>query len=289
MTENMQDKFLNFVRKRENIRILREEKGVPEPWTDDPILQKYRFCNIRREDDKVTRWIRKNLPMQHYESPLDFLIKMAVARRLNLIRSLQDIKYELNLDRGWNAKMFNVCNVLMDRKSKGFKIINSAYMVVPPGDSRPLPIWLREVYIPEMRIFLIRNMKYDYWIRLSNIHDILIQCRGVSDFMSGQILADCKNDISHPLYTAKDGEFFVVPGPGSIRGLNRFLYRDVNDRWLASKRNRHMFCIHIEMIAKKLRDLVDIKLDYQDVQNCLCEFDKYCRAEENPRGLRRFS
>ena len=46
-----------WVAERERIRV-RKESGQPFPWTDDPILATYRFCNVRREDDRVTIWVR---------------------------------------------------------------------------------------------------------------------------------------------------------------------------------------------------------------------------------------
>ena len=38
----------------------RRKAGQPPPWTKDEILRTYRFCNVRREDDRVTRWIHEN-------------------------------------------------------------------------------------------------------------------------------------------------------------------------------------------------------------------------------------
>jgi hypothetical protein len=47
-------RFVYFVGERETIR-LRRESGQPRPWTDDPILAAWSFCNVRREDDRVSR------------------------------------------------------------------------------------------------------------------------------------------------------------------------------------------------------------------------------------------
>ncbi|GAB4157161.1 MAG: hypothetical protein Fur003_0810 [Candidatus Dojkabacteria bacterium] len=38
-----------------------KQTGAPAPWTNDPILQKYRFCNIYRELDRQTIEIHKTL------------------------------------------------------------------------------------------------------------------------------------------------------------------------------------------------------------------------------------
>src|ERR1700680_2117701 len=52
------DDLLYWVSEREAIR-KRKESGQFPPWTSDPILSTYRFCNIRRKDDRVSRWLRK--------------------------------------------------------------------------------------------------------------------------------------------------------------------------------------------------------------------------------------
>ena len=47
-----------WITERESI-CKRREAGDPAPWTSDPILRAYRFCNVRREDDAVTRHVAK--------------------------------------------------------------------------------------------------------------------------------------------------------------------------------------------------------------------------------------
>ena len=48
--------FFDYCKERESIRIKRES-GESFPWSEDPILQKGRFLNVFREDDKVSRSI----------------------------------------------------------------------------------------------------------------------------------------------------------------------------------------------------------------------------------------
>jgi len=50
--------FFDYCKKREDVRIKRES-GESYPWSDDPILQKGRFLNVFREDDKVSKSIIK--------------------------------------------------------------------------------------------------------------------------------------------------------------------------------------------------------------------------------------
>ena len=50
--------FFDYCKKREAVR-LKRESGEAYPWTNDPILQKGRFLNVFREDDKVSKSIIK--------------------------------------------------------------------------------------------------------------------------------------------------------------------------------------------------------------------------------------
>ena len=50
--------LIDFTNERELIR-KRKEAGLTV-LTDDEILGKYRFCNVRRRDDRVTAWLLKN-------------------------------------------------------------------------------------------------------------------------------------------------------------------------------------------------------------------------------------
>ncbi len=60
--------FMEFVYERHLIYVRRRD-GMPKPWTDDAILQNYRFCNVYRELDTVTQWIAKNWRAPMAEDP----------------------------------------------------------------------------------------------------------------------------------------------------------------------------------------------------------------------------
>src|SRR5262245_50253718 len=51
--------LLDFIQEREAIRC-RRAAGAAPPWTADPTLQTWSFTNVRREDDRVTRWVATN-------------------------------------------------------------------------------------------------------------------------------------------------------------------------------------------------------------------------------------
>ena len=61
--------FFDYCKKREAVRVKRES-GEPYPWSDDPILQKGRFLNVFREDDKVSKSIIKFVEPVKEDLPL---------------------------------------------------------------------------------------------------------------------------------------------------------------------------------------------------------------------------
>jgi hypothetical protein len=62
------EEFMKFIVEREAVRAAREY-GKPWPWTADPILQQYKFCNVQREDDRVTRWVATNWRKDYATDP----------------------------------------------------------------------------------------------------------------------------------------------------------------------------------------------------------------------------
>jgi 5-hmdU DNA kinase-like protein len=73
------EEFSHFINERHAIK-LRKESGAPRPWTRDPFLGEFRFCNVNREDDRVTRWLAKNWRKPHAKDP-DLWFALTVFRR----------------------------------------------------------------------------------------------------------------------------------------------------------------------------------------------------------------
>jgi hypothetical protein len=83
------ERLLAFAVEREDIR-RRREQGRARPWTFDPVLQQFRFCNIRREDDRTTREIAA-LWREPYKAHPDVWFAMAVARLVNWVPTLKEL------------------------------------------------------------------------------------------------------------------------------------------------------------------------------------------------------
>src|SRR6516165_10921385 len=99
----------------------------------------------------------------------------------------------------------------------------------------------------------------------------------IGPFLAGQVIADLKHVES--FRSASDWWSFAVPGPGSLRGLNRVCKREVKASWSEAVWHATLLQLGTE-IAPQLEASGIARLDAQNLQNVLCEFDKYERARE---------
>ena len=85
--------FLHWIRERENARV-NKTQGKPKPWTEDPIIQQYRFCNVEREKDTVSQWIHSNWCEPNVDHP-NLVFAMVVARLFNWPPTLERLGFPL--------------------------------------------------------------------------------------------------------------------------------------------------------------------------------------------------
>jgi hypothetical protein len=86
------ERMAYWIEEREAIR-LKREAGESKPWTQDPILLGYRFCNVRRMDDRVSRWLLENWYQPYLDHP-SMLVNVALARFINNPPILQEIGFQ---------------------------------------------------------------------------------------------------------------------------------------------------------------------------------------------------
>ena len=55
--------FFAYMKKRDAVRVVKARGGPP--WSDDPILNQYKFTNVKREHDRTTAWMRENFTNVH--------------------------------------------------------------------------------------------------------------------------------------------------------------------------------------------------------------------------------
>ncbi len=241
-----------WILERENIRKAKEA-GKPKPWSEDPVFQKVYFCNVHREDDRVTRWIRRNYTHDLFGDRYE--LAMCVARIFNLPNTLHAIKMNLRFGQ-WGG----IETALGLRQDQGHKVWSGAYVITTHGRKMSKLDYCIEILQAAERVLPLPFLR-----TCDNYHRKLMQLEGFGSFLAAQVVADLKNTTGHWLASASDWMTFSAPGPGSIRGLSWYFDKKVT------------YATYQEHIAEVARDL-HWRDGMQDLQNCLCEFDKYCRV-----------
>jgi hypothetical protein len=279
MTE-MEELFVYWVKERETIRV-KKEVGAPKPWTDDPVFQTYKFTNVRREDDTVSKWITEEW-IKPFDPHPNMWFAMIVARLFNWPPTLEEICFPQltfpELKEKWRRNLKGL------RDEQGAKIFTGAYLVSTNGISMDkIDYILDRVLTPiwEKGRAPMREPKTDNQESLEHYWTHLRQFDGLGSFMAGQVIADLK--FTSELKDAPDWWDWAPLGPGSIRGLHRFFGRSITSSLKQGEGLKEM---------KNLQELIfehlEMKLAVHNVQNCCCEFDKYLRVkngEGRPRSL----
>tara|TARA_R110000824_G_scaffold86433_3_gene213857 strand:- start:1178 stop:2014 length:837 start_codon:yes stop_codon:yes gene_type:complete len=257
MNQKRVNDFNSFMEERHNIFIRKEINNEPYPWSDDAILTEYSFCNVYRELDRVTIWIRENWREPYADHP-NLPFAMAMARQINWPDTLDEIGFPTE----WRPD--HVKTIMQDRMAKKQKVYTGAYMLTGTLGGTKIEQTVDKILTP-----LYANFPCDF-SSIENSWKSFLPYAGFSDFMSYEVVTDLRH--TKWLEKAPDIMTWANPGPGAMRGLNRIFGRPLD-----SKQKKPLF-------IQEMRDLLAIlnnrplPLEMRDIEHCLCEFDKYERT-----------
>jgi len=249
--------FNNYMIERHSIYERRDE-GQAYPWTDDPILKEYSFCNVYRELDRVTIWIRENWREPYADHP-NLPFAMAMARQINWPDTLEEIGFPEH----WNPERIKA--IMQGRMNRKEKVYTGAYMLTGTLGGTKVEQTIDKILTPlyEMPPRIINNSLEETWKRY-------LPYPGFSGFMAYEVVTDLRH--TKHLENAEDIMTWANPGPGAKRGLNRIHGRELEKSIPKSQLISEM---------KELLDLCNmapLPLEMRDIEHCLCEFDKYERV-----------
>jgi hypothetical protein len=260
---NPRDLFLYWIQERYDI-FLKRKNNLPKPWSTDEIFQRTYFCNVHRENDRVTQFIRTFY--NPFVQERFFEYNIVYSRFINWPPTIQRTGYLYEHNPG-------ELRASLEGLARDGKIWGNAYVITTHGQKMPKIDYLTDQVLDAV-------YKLTDSLKAANTCEVMARqlqdVGGIGSFLAGQIVADLKNTPGHPLYMAPDKRTFVVPGPGSVRGASW---------WWAGKPGM-ITPLTFKLPFGSIRKDVDLALrgkdipyiDNQDLQNCLCEFDKYMRV-----------
>ena len=266
--------YQRFIRERHRVWE-RRQAGAPAPWSEDSVLQRRKFTNVFRVLDPGSQFA------------VGILNEPGLSRQETFARAF--LYRYTNLPSAWDAVrgVLGRYPVLQDMadgtlfqrwarlRDAGVQTFSGAYMILPQpnvsGDKLEQAIQLTVRVANDPDVLLALDSPAD-------AHRAMMKHYGVGSFMAMQVLTDWG-------YSAhgRDAENeFVAEGPGSKRGAALVLpgvpvvkaIIQLRDMWLDD-----LLC-----------PLVLARGQYRppslmDVQNTLCEFDKYHRYWSGAKAL----
>lgn len=291
--------FFEFVYDRQSVWHKRTFLQQPAPWTDDEILQNFRFCNVYRELDGGTLAITEHLkkPIAPHQKLFNIIAYRFFNRRdtvENLFGGLldpEDFDFK-KLERRFDAKKAQ-SNIFSDAYLITAHTYNPTYR---PHDKHVQILLMLADLCPKLDSLLRRLRSSPPALGVK----ILTQSIPLAGpFLAGQILLDATYAGDIVPYTAND---FLIVGPGAHWGLNIIFNQKLSPK-TADEKCRMLWQMQpAAFAALKARTGKDWELirwqnpEYcggqylclHDVQNSLCEFRKYYRLKNGENAKKRY-
>lgn len=268
------DTYWRFATERQNVFFKRILGGVP-PFTNDSIIQKYKFTNAYRASDRVSQYLIKNVIYQGNQSPKEVFFRILLFKLFNkietwelLLEKLSEIRYS-----AYNFELYS--KHLLHSIQSGNRIYSGAY-IMPSAKNR-----FRHSLKFKNHLLLLELLMKD------NVPNIITDCKKMEDVYNllrsypsiGSFLAfQYSIDINYSNLTSFNEMDFVVPGPGAKDGISKcfinkgeFSDEDII-KYMADNQQ-----IEFEKRGFEFKNLWGRPLHLIDCQNLFCEIDKYAR------------
>lgn len=274
-TTPVYESYWRFAAQRQSI-LYQRLNGRQPPWTDDPILQRYRFTNAYRAADRVSQYLIRHVIYDRDWSVEDTVFRVLLFKIFNRIETWE------SLERCFGPvclEMFDFIEFsrfLSRLRESGQPIYSAAYMMPSPGAAYG---YTRK---HENHLALLVNMMRDDLPKriqdcasLREVYEALNQYPSVGRFLAYQYAIDLNYS---PVIDFSEMSF-VVAGPGAIDGIAKCfsnkggLTESEVIAWVA-ERQRSEFA----RFECGFRGLGSRPLQLIDCQNLFCEIDKYARV-----------
>lgn len=255
--------------------------GMPGPWTNDPVLARFRFTNAFRAADRVSQDLIR-VAYAGSQSPEDLVLRVLLFRFFNKPSTwdvLESRAGQIGVDT-FDVDSYN--EILDGLLADGRRVYSAAYIVPPP------PFGAKRKH--RNHLLLIRHMlasgvvdKLGAARSLQKVFEVIASYPSLGPFLSYQLAID----LNYTTLLDFDEDDFVVPGPGARSGIAK-CFPDLGAasaedviRWMVDNQEAEFARYGLEF-----EDLFGRRLTLIDCQNLFCETDKYARvAHPDARGI----
>lgn len=274
--EKIYDLYWYFASERQSA-FERRLQGREAPWSDDPILKEFKFCNVYRAADRVSQYLIREVAYgAALDSDADRLFRIiafrtfskpetwrALIRKLQREPQLEDLKsgrFEEALDaiKREHGGLYTGAFILCATKAYGHSEKHKNHVAL-----------FKEMFFEREATKVIKNAS-----SLEEIVHFLGSFPLTGPFMSYQIAVD----LNYSAIVNFSENDFTQAGPGALRGLKK-AFTDFGDyspaeiiKWMVDRQAQEF-----ERLGLTFKGLWGRSLHAIDCQGLFCELDKYCR------------
>ena len=255
----------------------KQVRGEPGPWTDDPTLLKYKFCNVFRAADRVSQYLIREV-CYHNEScmPEDRLFQIVAFRMFSKIETWEAIRDFLSHHPTLSDLADGAFTAALEyAKAKNGSLYTHAFILCANDAYHQGRKYLNHVELfRHMFLGDPLGQKLLSATSLRQVYELLHQYPLMGDFMSYQTAID----LNYSAIINFDENSFTQPGPGALRGIQK-VFRDYGDYtpaeiilWMTENQQKEF-----DRLGLPFNGLFGRPLHAIDCQGLFCETDKYCR------------
>lgn len=282
--ESHHERYYAWMYERQLIWYRRYMLRVPGPWTDDPILARFRFTNTYRELDRGTLYCHDVVLPKGLENNLPHaLMRLITYRIFNKIATYDKvfrIRGYFNGGDGSETDWEGISEALTAMHESepiftGAHTVSSYYHVKGSASKAEKVIeFLIELFSN------IQTVAEEVTRRrgsAQDCHKYLQSLSGIGDFLAYELISD----LAYTSYVDFDEDQWANAGPGALEGL-KLLYpgkpgkspmqlmrelQTLQDRYFAS-----MGMLNLALIAPSAHS---VRMTLRNIEGGLCEYYKY--------------
>ncbi len=283
ITTPVMETYWRFAAERQEVffRRLHDQQG---PWTNDPIISKYKFTNVYRILDRVSQYLVREVQYREDRSqePSEIFFRTILFKVFNKIETWESLERELG-HISWRATKISDIEKRLDYLfSRGKKIYSAAYIMPSPnfGNARK----------HANHLALLEQMMSDRLPdrlaqapNLAAVFERLASYPGIGRFLAFQYAID----LNYSAMLNFDEAELVVAGPGAIDGISK-CFTDTGGKtpeeviFEVTSMQDDAF----KELGLRFRRIGNRPLQPIDCQNIFCEISKYARvAHPQVRGV----
>lgn len=266
------DTYWRFANERQHV-FFRRAAGMPGPWTDDLILQEYKFTNAYRASDRVSQYLIRRVI---YDADRDFgdtFVRVLLFKIFNRIETWELIESAVGTVGLSTFKPATIAPILEQELENGRRIYSAAYIMPTGGRTER-----KHIVHLELLASMVGDRLYESILSARSMraaYELLLAYPMIGPFLAYQWITD----LNYGPHLSFDEMEFVMPGPGARDGLAK-CFLDLGEwteadavRWVAAEQENHFQRLELDFASLWGRPLQLI-----DCQNLFCEVDKYARV-----------